>query len=96
MPQSKVFEAEESTGMADLLMTPFIGYALAEHALNDPNIRKFIHRTDLHFDLVINEEFFQDSISMFAHKFKAPQITICKTILTNNCLLLFNSNLIQF
>lgn len=48
------------------------------YTFEDPQIQDFIHRTDLHFDLVINEEFFGDSYLMFAHKFKAPIVTICK------------------
>lgn len=42
------------------------------------NIQKFIHSAGLHFDLVINEEFFGDSFLMFAHKYKAPVVTICE------------------
>ncbi|XP_031639549.1 UDP-glucuronosyltransferase 2B1-like [Contarinia nasturtii] len=47
------------------------------YTLQNANIQKFIHSTGLHFDLVINEEFYGDSMLMFAHKFKAPIITIC-------------------
>lgn len=48
------------------------------YALENANVQKFIHSTGLHFDLVINEEFFADSFLMFAHKFKAPVVTICE------------------
>ena len=48
------------------------------YTFEDPKIQDFIHSTHLHFDLVINEEFFGDSYLMFAHKFKAPIVTICK------------------
>lgn len=51
---------------------------LNEYALQDANVQKLIHSTDKHFDVVINEEFFADSFLMFAHKFKAPIITICE------------------
>lgn len=49
---------------------------LADYSLSSENVQKFIKRYDLHFDLVINEEFFHDSHLMFAHKFKAPTVTI--------------------
>lgn len=48
------------------------------YALENANVQKFIHSTGLHYDLIINEEFFGDSFLMFAHKFKAPIITICE------------------
>lgn len=47
------------------------------YAFENQNVQKFIHSTGLHFDLVINEEFFGDSFLMFGHKFKAPIVTIC-------------------
>lgn len=49
-----------------------------EYAFENSNVQKLIHSTNLHYDVVINEEFFADSFLMFAHKFKAPLITMCK------------------
>lgn len=53
-------------------------HAVNEYAFENPNVHKLIHSTDLQFDVIINEEFFGDSFLMFAHKFKAPTITICE------------------
>lgn len=53
--------------------------AMNAYAFENSNVQKLIHSTDQHFDIVINEEFFADSFLMFAHKFKAPIITICKS-----------------
>lgn len=53
-------------------------YMSAAYALNDKKVQEFIRRNDLHFDLVINEEVFHDSFLAFAHKYKAPVVTICK------------------
>lgn len=50
----------------------------AEHGLTTANVQKIIHSNDLHFDLVINGDFFHESWLMFAHKFNAPMIAICK------------------
>lgn len=47
------------------------------YAFESDNVQKFIHSTGLHFDVIINEDFFADSFLMFAHKFKAPIVTIC-------------------
>lgn len=63
-----------------LAITEMIGtmQVVNEHALKNSNVQKLIHSTDLHFDLVVNEDFFAENLLMFSHKFKAPIITICK------------------
>lgn len=63
-----------------LSLTEMIGtmQVVNEHALQNSNVQKLIHSTDLHFDVVINEDFFAENLLMFAHKFKAPIITICE------------------
>lgn len=50
----------------------------SEHGLKAETVQKIIHSKDLHFDLVINADFFHESWLMFAHKFNAPIVTICK------------------
>lgn len=52
----------------------------SEHGLNDTNVQRIINSKDLHFDLIINEDMFHESWLMFGYKFKAPIITICKSI----------------
>ena len=42
------------------------------------NVQKFLHSTNFQFDVIINEDFFGESFLMFAHKYKAPIITICE------------------
>lgn len=81
VPQSKVYEAEEESGLMGLMLLPFIGYAVADYSLNTTNVQELIHSKNLHFDVVINEEFYQDSVSMFAHRFNAPLISICEFFL---------------
>lgn len=88
MPQEKVFKAADESPFFHLLLLPMIGKATAEQSLNSTNVQKFMQRNDLEFDLVINEEFSQESLSMFAYKYKAPLITISKyEILFSNLLL---------
>lgn len=48
-----------------------------DYALSNKNVQRFIHRNDSHFDLVINEELQQEAFLIFAHKYKAPIISIC-------------------
>lgn len=49
-----------------------------EIAFENAEVQKFIKRTDLHFDVIVAEDFFHESLYMFAHKHKAPLVTICK------------------
>ncbi|XP_069697670.1 UDP-glycosyltransferase UGT5-like [Periplaneta americana] len=42
--------------------------------LQEEQIRKLIHSTDIHFDLVVMEGFFNECFLGFVHKFKAPLI----------------------
>lgn len=78
LPQSQVFAAESGSIFSDFLLLPMAGKTTADHAFNSTNVQKFLHDDSQNFDLVINEEFYMESFSMFAHRFKAPLLTICK------------------
>lgn len=54
----------------------------SEHGLTTSNVQKIIHSEDLHFDLVIDGNFFHESWLMFAHKFDAPIVSICNYEIT--------------
>ncbi|XP_021912896.1 uncharacterized protein LOC110826504 [Zootermopsis nevadensis] len=45
--------------------------------LQEEEINKLIHATNLHFDLLIIEAFFNECFLGFVHKFKAPLIHLC-------------------
>lgn len=49
-----------------------------DYTLSNANVQKLINSENLHFDLVINEEFFHDAFLMFGFKFNAPIVTISK------------------
>lgn len=68
----------DSSVFIQLPIFPMFGKLSSDHSLNDSKVQEFIHRNDLHFDLVILEEIYHDSWLMFGHKFKAPIVTICK------------------
>ena len=54
-----------------------LGEALCHYVLQEENVQKLIHSTDLHFDLVVVEAFSNECFLGFAHKFKAPLIQLC-------------------
>lgn len=60
----------------NLFLTWDIGLHITEHAFQDGGVQALINSTDQKFDLVILEQFFHDSWLLFAHKFKAPVVTI--------------------
>lgn len=77
VPQEELIQHSAKSPFVSIYETKNIVNIINDYNLNDVNVQKLIHSTDLHFDVVINEEFWLDSFLMFAHKFKAPIITIC-------------------
>lgn len=55
-----------------------MGINASRHGFENENVRKFIYRQDLQFDLIFIELFFSESWLMFAHKFNAPIVGISK------------------
>ncbi|XP_031627056.1 UDP-glucuronosyltransferase 2B20-like [Contarinia nasturtii] len=75
--QEKWLEMAGSSTFMRINSFNFLSKSWTTHAFSNLNVQKLIHSTGLHFDLIINEEWWADSFLMFAHKFKAPIITIC-------------------
>lgn len=48
-----------------------------EYSWESANVQRFIKSTEHRFDVIVAEDFYADSFLMFAHKFKAPIVTIC-------------------
>lgn len=71
-----VYNMGEANGFVRLLIFNWMCAPSAEHGLAHAAVQKLIHSTDLHFDLVINEEMFSESWLMFGYKFNAPTMTI--------------------
>lgn len=74
----ELFKTRKSTQFESLKIFTDFGSSSCAHFLNDKKVQEIIHRNDLHFDLVIHEEVYHDALLMFAHKFGAPLVTICK------------------
>lgn len=53
-----------------------MGIKSGNHGFRDKKVQELIHRNDVHFDLIISEQFFQESWLMFSKKYNAPIITI--------------------
>lgn len=58
-------------------MYPYFGNISTSHTIRNKKVQELIHRKDLHFDLVINEDLYHDAFLAFGHKFNAPVVTIC-------------------
>lgn len=76
VPLDEFFDAKYDKILNNLFLTWDIGLLSTEHAFKDQNVQTFLKRSDLQFDVVILEQFFHDSWLLFAHKFKAPIVTI--------------------
>lgn len=56
-----------------------LGLHSTEHALKSAAVKDFIRNDKSNFDLILAEQFFQESMLMFAHKYKAPIVTISES-----------------
>lgn len=52
------------------------GSVSTEYCLQNERVQHLIKRTDLKFDAILAEQFFQEPFLMFAHKYKVPIVTI--------------------
>jgi glucuronosyltransferase len=52
------------------------GLVTTKFTLESPPVKKFINDDNSHFDLVISEQFQQESMNMFAYKYNCPLVTI--------------------
>lgn len=77
MKQEDLIERSSGSAFAGMLFLPTFMKVLNEHAFQSANVQKFIKSTGQHFDIIVGEEFYSDAFLMFAHKHKAPVVTIC-------------------
>lgn len=76
--QKDMMEVGSSSALTSIMMMTVFPKLMTEYMYENPNVQKFIKSTGLHFDVIVAEEFFSDSLYMLAHKHKAPLVTICK------------------
>lgn len=53
-----------------------IGITSTEHALETSAVKNFIRNDNSKFDLILAEQFFQESLLILSYKYQAPIITI--------------------
>lgn len=53
-----------------------LGLETAEYGFTRENVKEFILKDESHFDLILAEQFYQEAYLMFAHKYKAPIVTV--------------------
>lgn len=75
-PISDIFNSKYSSDWSNLVLYWKAGLATTQYALENTNVQQFIEQDDTDFDLVISEQFFQEAFLMFAHKYRAPIVTI--------------------
>uniref|UniRef100_A0A2M3ZEA6 Putative udp-glucuronosyltransferase 1-1 n=1 Tax=Anopheles braziliensis TaxID=58242 RepID=A0A2M3ZEA6_9DIPT len=75
-PVEGLFAASQSSDFEKLSMYWDLGINTSRHGLESKPVRQFIARSDLTFDLIVAEQFFQESWLMFAHQYDAPIVTI--------------------
>lgn len=78
LTEDSSFDEHSESTVTNILLLTKAGQIMADRFLSNLNVQRFLLRTDLTFDLVINEEFFMESLSYFAVKFNAPLVTISK------------------
>lgn len=75
--EERFYNNDKSPFISIFELYKFIAFE-ANYSLSVKNVGDFINQHDLHFDVVINEEFFRDSFTMFGHRFNTPVVTISK------------------
>lgn len=81
--QAKMLEIYSESMFSTLYNIIRVSKLLNQIVFEDENVQRFIKQPGLHFDVILVEDFFNDSFLMFAHKFKAPVITICRCQYSN-------------
>lgn len=78
---SDVFQNDDANDFTKIWLYVVVSKPASEHGLNNSNVQKIIHSKELKFDLVVVQDMFSESWLMFAYKFDAPVISICKLFL---------------
>lgn len=74
VPQEELYRSSVRSAFGVVSDIIKISSLSTELALSNKNVQNLIHSDQLHFDLVINKEFFHDAFSMFGYRFNAPVV----------------------
>lgn len=75
--QDDLIERSSGSIFGGITFMPTFVKMMNEYNLENSHVQKFIKRTDLHFDVIVAEEFYADSFLMLGYKHQAPIVTIC-------------------
>lgn len=78
------YERKDHSHLESLLNIYNIGLATAKHGLESRKVQEMIKSHKGHFDVVVAEQFMQESWLMFAHLYKAPVVTLSEFLLYFN------------
>ena len=77
MSQNDLIQNAGGSVFSAINILAFLPKIINEYTLESANVQNFIKSTGHHFDVIVAEDFYSDSLLMFAHKFNAPVVTIC-------------------
>lgn len=77
--QEDMFKFKSMSKFYQILMMAYMPSIMNKHVFENANVQKFLKSTDFHFDVIVAEEFYCDSLYMLAHKHQAPLVKICKS-----------------
>uniref|UniRef100_A0A182TRD4 Uncharacterized protein n=1 Tax=Anopheles melas TaxID=34690 RepID=A0A182TRD4_9DIPT len=76
-PVSDIYDSKYNSDLNNLFLYWRVGISTTQYALEDENVQQFIEQDDTDFDVIISEQFYQEAFLMFAHKYRAPIVTLC-------------------
>ncbi|XP_050072375.1 uncharacterized protein LOC126560460 [Anopheles maculipalpis] len=76
-PVSDIYESKYNSDLNNLFLYWRVGLSTTQYALENENVQQFIEQDDTDFDVIISEQFYQEAFLMFAHKYRAPIVTLC-------------------
>ncbi|XP_069697453.1 UDP-glycosyltransferase UGT5-like [Periplaneta americana] len=59
------------------MMMWYLAESICDTVLQEKDVQQLIHSSNLHFDLVVIEAFYNECFLGFAHKFNAPVVQVC-------------------
>uniref|UniRef100_A0A1Y9H2X1 Uncharacterized protein n=1 Tax=Anopheles dirus TaxID=7168 RepID=A0A1Y9H2X1_9DIPT len=76
-PVSDIYDSKYNSDLNNLFLYWRVGLSTTQYALENENVQQFIEHDDTDFDVIISEQFYQEAFLMFAHKYRAPIVTLC-------------------
>ncbi|ETN60503.1 UDP-glucuronosyltransferase 2B28 [Anopheles darlingi] len=76
-PVSDIYESKYNSDLSNLFLYWRIGLSTTQYALENEQVQQFIEQDDTDYDVIVSEQFYQEAFLMFAHKYRAPIVTLC-------------------